>query len=57
MPTQISASLRGLFSVCAAVAALDYLVGEKRAAASYRSLCALALAVCAARTALGWLRV
>ena len=38
-----------LFSLCAAAAALETLVGDERAARPFRALCALAASLCALR--------
>lgn len=50
LPQTIKGPVLQLFSICAAAAALETLVGERRAALSFRAACALAAAVCALRT-------
>lgn len=52
LPQSLCAPALGLFSICLAVAAVELCVGDAREAISFRSLCALALSVCALRLAL-----
>ena len=55
LPNAVGGPVWALFSICVAAAAMDVLVVDRRAALSFRSLCALASAVCAARVILGWI--
>lgn len=43
----------GLFGLCVAAAAMDALTRDGRAALSFRALCALCCALCAARLVVG----
>ena len=52
LPEYLSAPAMGLFSICLAVAAVELSVGEGRAALAFRSLCAVAMSVCAIRLVL-----
>ena len=45
----LSEAIKGLFAICAAVAAMDLLIGHQSSALSFRSLCALSVALCALR--------
>jgi len=45
----LTQAAQALFSICAAVAAMELLAGEGGAARSFRSLCALAATLCALR--------
>ena len=49
MTEALSGAARDLFAVCVAVAAMEALVGDRRSAAGFRAVCALAVAVRALR--------
>ena len=49
LPAELSGPLKGLFSICLMVAAMDVLAGDSQEALSFHSLCALASALCAVR--------
>ena len=57
LPAGLSISLKGLFSICLMVAAMDVLAGEGRAALSFHSMCALASTLCAIRAVIGVLGI
>ena len=52
IPDTLKTPALALFSICAAVAALETLVSDERAAQPFRAVCALAASVCALRAAL-----
>lgn len=49
LPETLKTPALELFSLCAAAAALETLVGDERAARPFRALCALAASLCALR--------
>ena len=52
IPDTLRIPTLALFSVCAAVAALETLVSDERAARSFRAVCALAASLCTLRAVL-----
>ena len=57
LPVELSSPVKGLFSICLMVAAMDVLADEGRGALSFHSLCALASALCAVRAVFGILGI
>ena len=57
LPEGLAAPVKALFSICVAAAAMETLTRDRRSALAYRSLCALAVTVCALRMALRLLRL
>ncbi len=55
LPEGIVEPVWALFCICVAAASMDVLVADRRAALSFRSLCALASSVCAARVIMSWI--
>ena len=55
LPEAITEPVRGLLSICVIVAALDSIAESNRSALSFRSLCALASAVCVCRAVMRFL--
>ena len=53
LPEVLRVPVTGLLSLCVAVAALEHLSADSRAARPFYALCALGVAVCAVRAALG----
>lgn len=49
LPEALRQPAGGLLAICVAAAAMDALAGDSRAALSFRALCALCCALCAAR--------
>lgn len=56
LPEGLREPVWALFSICVAAAAMDMLAGDRRTALSFRSLCALAMSLCALRVILNWIK-